>query len=107
METRRQAWLDQFYAAVDNDENAEVSTFDGSFAQTLMMMNGDLIRQAVSGQPGTSLYEVLNEPGRGGEDPAAAPDRLSRQPTPRGVVAAGGAGAEVIARRGGSRWRSP
>ena len=84
VETRRQAWLDQFYAAVDNDENAEVSTFDGSFAQTLMMMNGDLIRQAVSGQPGTSLYEVLNEPGGEAEKiRRLCQTALSRQPTPR------------------------
>lgn len=80
----RQAWLDQFYAAIDNEENGEASTFDGSFAQTLMMMNGDMIRQAVSGKPGTSLYTVLSSPGNETEKVRRlCLTALSRQPTPK------------------------
>ena len=83
-EKRRQEWLDQFYAAVDNEENGEASTFDGSFVQTLMMMNGDMIRQAVSGKPGTSLYAVLSSPGSESEKVRRlCLTALSRQPTPR------------------------
>ncbi len=80
----RQAWLDQFYAAIDNEENGEARTFDGSFAQTVMMMNGDMIRQAVSGKPGTSLYTVLNGPGNEAEKVRRlCLTALSRQPTPK------------------------
>jgi len=83
-EKRRQEWLDQFYAAVDNEENGEASTFDGSFVQTLMMMNGDMIRQAVSGKPGTSLYAVLSSPGSESEKVRRlCLTALSRQPTPK------------------------
>lgn len=57
-EKRRQEWLTQFYSALDNDENTEQSTFDGSLPQALVMMNGDLVKEAVSGRPGTFLNEV-------------------------------------------------
>jgi hypothetical protein len=82
VDKKRQVWLDQFYASLENDENSESTTFDGSFAQSLMMMNGDLIRQAVSGAPGTSLYEVMNGPGDDSEKVRRlCLTALSRQPT--------------------------
>ncbi len=57
-EKRRESWLAQFYSALDNDENTEQSTFDGSLPQALVMMNGDLVKEAVSGRPGTFLNTV-------------------------------------------------
>jgi hypothetical protein len=59
VDARRREWLDQFFKAVDTEENSELTTFDGTLPQALMMMNGDLVRQAVSGAPGTYLGEVL------------------------------------------------
>jgi len=63
-EKRRASWLSQFYSALDNDENTEQTTFDGSLPQALVMMNGDLVKEAVSGRPGTFLNKVqaLPEP---------------------------------------------
>ncbi|HVJ86351.1 MAG TPA: DUF1549 and DUF1553 domain-containing protein [Caulifigura sp.] len=82
-EMRRESWLAQFYSAIDNDENTEQTTFDGSLPQALVMMNGDLVKEAVSGRPGTFLNKVesLNAPD------AAKLERLSmailaRKPTP-------------------------
>jgi hypothetical protein len=60
VEARRRDWLEQFYTALDNDENAEEDTFQGSLAQTLVLMNGDLIRQATSAAPGSVLHQVLS-----------------------------------------------
>jgi hypothetical protein len=57
-EKRRDGWLSQFYSALDNDENTEQTTFDGSLPQALVMMNGDLVKEAVSGRPGTFLSKV-------------------------------------------------
>ncbi|HVJ67967.1 MAG TPA: DUF1549 domain-containing protein [Caulifigura sp.] len=81
-ENRRDGWLAQFYSAIDNDENTEQTTFDGSLPQALVMMNGDLVKEAISGRPGTFLnkVEALNAP------EAAKLERLSmailaRQPT--------------------------
>jgi hypothetical protein len=58
-EARRREWLEQFYQALDNDENSEEDAFEGSLAQTLVMMNGDLIRQATAPRPGTVLQQIL------------------------------------------------
>ncbi len=44
----RQEWLQQFFEVLDNEENGEVSTFDGTLPQALLMMNGSLIRRATS-----------------------------------------------------------
>jgi hypothetical protein len=63
VEERRREWLGQFYEALDNDENAEEDSFEGSLSQTLVMMNGDLIRQATTPKAGTVLAQVLAEPG--------------------------------------------
>jgi hypothetical protein len=62
-EKRRDGWLSQFYSALDNDENTEQTTFDGSLQQALVMMNGDLVKEAVSGRPGTFLNKVEGSAG--------------------------------------------
>jgi hypothetical protein len=82
-EKRRDGWLSQFYSALDNDENTEQTTFDGSLPQALVMMNGDLVKEAVSGRPGTFLNKVETSP----DSDAAKLERLSmailaRKPTP-------------------------
>jgi hypothetical protein len=58
---RRDAWLRQFIFAFGNDEEDEGSSFQGTIPQALMMMNGDLMEQAVGGKPGSFLADLLNE----------------------------------------------
>ncbi len=58
-EARRNNWLRQFQSAFSNDEGEEGSTFQGTIPQALMMMNGDLMQQAVGGRPGSFLNDLL------------------------------------------------
>jgi hypothetical protein len=57
-EKTKKAWLKQFVIAFGNDEGAEMTTFNGSIPQALMMMNGDLIKQAVNTKTGSFLQQV-------------------------------------------------
>jgi hypothetical protein len=54
-------WMRQFTIIFGTDENDEATTFDGTIAQTLVMMNGDLTRQAVSGRSGSFLADVYHD----------------------------------------------
>ncbi len=56
---QRQQWLQQFTRSFDTDENDEATTFNGSIPQALMMMNGDLMKNAVSVEKGSFLYSVV------------------------------------------------
>jgi hypothetical protein len=58
---RRDAWLAQFLFAFANDEAEESSSFQGTIPQALMMMNGELMQQALSGKPGSFLGHLINE----------------------------------------------
>ncbi|HEX4143042.1 MAG TPA: DUF1549 domain-containing protein [Pirellulales bacterium] len=51
-------WLDQFTIAFGTDENDETTTFNGTIPQTLMMMNGDLVKKAIGTDKGSFLEEV-------------------------------------------------
>jgi hypothetical protein len=87
-DSQRRQWLGQFYQIIENEENSDASTFGGTFSQTLMMMNGDLVRSAISNAPGTVLHEILH---MGGDDQ----DRirhlcraaLGRDPKPKELAA--------------------
>lgn len=57
-------WLEQFAIAFGTDENDEATTFDGTIAQTLVLMNGELTRQATSGDTGNFLSQVSLQPER-------------------------------------------
>lgn len=59
--TMREDWLQQFFTAVENEENGEISTFDGSLPQTLMMMNGQLVQRAIDPQHGEVLKQVVKD----------------------------------------------
>ena len=61
-------WLEQFAIAFGTDENDEATTFDGTIAQTLEMMNGELTRQATSVSSGGFLSQVSRS-----DRPAANP----------------------------------
>ena len=61
---KRDAWLNQFIFTFANDEGDEVSGFQGTIPQALMMMNGDLMEQATGGKPGSFLADIYDEAGR-------------------------------------------
>ncbi len=89
-ESKRQEWLQQFVLAFGTDENDEATTFDGTIPQALMMMNGELVRSALSGQKGSTLGDILNDP-RGKEGDKIRRlyhATLGRNPTTREASAA-------------------
>ena len=51
-------WLEQFAIAFGTDENDEATTFDGTITQTLVLMNGELTRNATSGETGSFLSQL-------------------------------------------------
>lgn len=57
-EEAKRRWLDQFVTAFGNDEGGEATTFNGTIPQALMMMNGELMKQAMSTEPGTFLGKL-------------------------------------------------
>ncbi|MEX0718200.1 MAG: DUF1549 domain-containing protein [Planctomycetaceae bacterium] len=81
-ERQRRQWMQQFVVAFDTDEADEATTFNGTIPQALMMMNGDLVKDAISLKPGGFLHRTLSEP-----TPDSAKVRklylsaLSREPT--------------------------
>jgi hypothetical protein len=65
-EKSKSQWLQQFVSTFGNDEGEESTTFNGTIPQVLMMMNGELIRQAVSLDQGGFLWRVASS-----KDPSA------------------------------------
>lgn len=61
VEKRRDAWLRQFVVAFANDEQDETTSFQGTIPQALMMMNGELMGEAVGGKPGSFLANLLEQ----------------------------------------------
>jgi hypothetical protein len=57
-EQRRSNWLRQFVVAFGTDEGDETSTFNGSIPQSLMMFNGDLMKEATSLESGSWLQRI-------------------------------------------------
>lgn len=87
-EDQRQKWMDQFVVSLENDENDEQDTLSGTYAQALMLMNGELIERALDLSPGTFLGELIR-------DKRSETDKirrlciaaLSRQPTAKELAA--------------------
>jgi hypothetical protein len=92
---RRDGWLRQFTFAFANDEAEESSSFQGTIPQALMMMNGELMQEALSGKPGSFLAEVCAHAERTGRSPdvymveSIYLAALSRRPTARELHQAG------------------
>lgn len=61
-EATKAMWLTQFTVAFGNDEGEETTTFNGTIPQALMMMNGELIKEATKCEPGTFLHRVFTSP---------------------------------------------
>jgi hypothetical protein len=86
---RRNAWLRQFIFAFANDEAEESTSFQGTIPQALMMMNGELMQEALSGKPGSFLGEVCEHASHIGRSPdtymvdSIYLAALSRHPTAR------------------------
>jgi hypothetical protein len=58
-EARRDSWLRQFIVTFANDEEGELSNFQGTIPQALMMMNGELMANATGGKSGSFLGNLL------------------------------------------------
>jgi len=56
---RRESWMRQFVVAFGTDEGDETTTFNGSIPQSLMMFNGELIREAISLDSGSWLQRLV------------------------------------------------
>src|SRR5262249_26125742 len=68
---RRDAWMSQFLFAFANDETEESTSFQGTIPQALMMMNGELMKEALSGNAGSFLCELIDQAGRQSKAPEA------------------------------------
>jgi len=92
---KRDAWLRQFLFAFGNDEGEEATSFQGTIPQALMMMNGELMQDALSGKPGSFLAECIETAGRQPRAPVEYMvnqiylTALSRYPTAREKQQAG------------------
>jgi hypothetical protein len=58
---KRDAWMRQFLFAFANDEADESTSFQGTIPQALMMMNGELMTNAVSCKPGSFLCDLVEQ----------------------------------------------
>jgi hypothetical protein len=61
---KREAWSRQFLITFGNDEGDEATTFQGTIPQALMMMNGELMKDALSGKPGSFLGSCVEQASR-------------------------------------------
>jgi hypothetical protein len=68
---KRDAWLNQFLFTFANDESDESTSFQGTIPQALMMMNGELMNEALSGKPGSFLCDVIEQAARQKRSPEA------------------------------------
>ncbi len=89
LEKSRREWLAQFNQNMATDDGSETSQFDGSMRQSSVMLDGELMRRAVSSQNDGFLKSVVNS-----DLPADAKIEhlflaaLSRKPTKREMEAA-------------------
>jgi hypothetical protein len=92
---KRDAWMKQFLFAFANDEAEESTSFQGTIPQALMMMNGELMTNAVSCKPGSFLADVLEQAQRQPRAPESFMvdsiylAALSRHPTHKEMAQAG------------------
>lgn len=61
-ERAKNEWLQQFTTAFGTDEGGEATNFNGTIPQTLMMFNGDLIRNATSTAKGGMIDQIVRSP---------------------------------------------
>lgn len=59
-EKTKSQWLQQFSTAFGTDEGDEATNFNGTIPQSLMMMNGELVKKATSGEKGSYLERLAS-----------------------------------------------
>jgi hypothetical protein len=86
----RQKWLSQFNVAFGTDDNEETTTFNGTIQQSLVMMNGDLMRQALNIDKGGFLHRIANDArlSNGGKITELYLAALARKPTQAEIASA-------------------
>lgn len=73
-EAQRATWLRQFVQTFGTDENDESTSFNGTIPQALLLMNGQLMNNALGGGDGSFLRKVvLSATGRPDVDSKTAP----------------------------------
>lgn len=84
-ERRRRNWLRQLVVTFGNDEGVEATTFNGTIPQALMMMNGDLIRNATKLEEGSFLQQLIADASLKPKEKAVRIylSTLNRRPTSR------------------------
>ena len=81
---KRDQWLQQFVYTLQNEENDETTTLDGTITQALLMMNGPLVKQSLNlKQDGTILTQALKERTPDARIRKLSLAALSRYPTSR------------------------
>tara|TARA_B100000676_G_scaffold31005_1_gene29171 strand:+ start:661 stop:2766 length:2106 start_codon:yes stop_codon:yes gene_type:complete len=79
----QRSWLGQFTRQMDTDEGEEVNTFKGDINQSLVLMNGELMKQATSLERGTVLGEIVaSDQSTQSKVQQLFMAALSRQPSP-------------------------
>ena len=81
--------MQQFVIAFGTDENDESTTFNGTIPQALMMMNGELVQNAISPSKGSYLNTVLaDKSNEAAKLKELYMSTLSRNPTSKELAAA-------------------
>ncbi|MFI5461313.1 MAG: DUF1549 domain-containing protein [Isosphaerales bacterium] len=92
---KRDAWMRQFLFTFANDEDGESTSFQGTIPQALMIMNGELMNDALSCKPGSFLGDVIAQAPRQARSPDAFMvdsiylAALSRHPSSKETAQAG------------------
>lgn len=55
----RENWMQQFFQALDTEENSESTLLDGTLPQALMMMNGELVQNALDLEENSRLRSII------------------------------------------------
>jgi hypothetical protein len=78
-EAQRATWLRQFVQTFGTDENDESTSFNGTIPQALLLMNGQMMNNALGGGSGSFLRRVvLSTTGRPDEDAKTAPKTVTQ-----------------------------
>jgi len=51
-------WMKAFVESFGTDEGGELTTFNGTIPQALMLMNGDLVKKAINSETGSFLHKI-------------------------------------------------
>ena len=60
-ERMKNRWLQQFTTAFGTDEGDEVTSFNGTIPQVLMMFNGEMIKEATATKRGTLISNLISD----------------------------------------------